>query len=167
MALANDELLQEIRDGFGLFVDRRRGELEPVFTPSNDHDADGVPVRVYRPSPDRACPSSCSSTAAAGRSAASSSTTPSLRQVANAADAIVVSVEYRLAPEHPFPAPLEDCWHALRWTADERARRSAATPSRLAVDGRQRGRQPRGGAAPLRPATPAARRSRCKCSSIR
>jgi acetyl esterase/lipase len=30
---------------------------------------------------------------------------------------IVASVEYRLAPEHPYPAPLEDCYSALTWLA--------------------------------------------------
>jgi acetyl esterase/lipase len=37
------------------------------------------------------------------------------------AGAVVVSVEYRLAPEHPHPAPVEDCYAGLVWTGEHRA----------------------------------------------
>jgi acetyl esterase len=54
---------------------------------------------------------------------------PICRQLAVAADAEVVSVDYRLAPEHPFPGPLEDAFAALGAIAA----RDPATP--LAVMG--------------------------------
>jgi acetyl esterase/lipase len=40
------------------------------------------------------------------------------RRLAAELGAVVAAVEYRLAPQHPFPAPLEDCYAALRWLAD-------------------------------------------------
>jgi acetyl esterase len=41
--------------------------------------------------------------------------------VAGRAGVTVVSVEYRLAPEHPAPIPYEDCWAATRWLVEHAA----------------------------------------------
>ncbi|GLU48846.1 alpha/beta hydrolase [Nocardiopsis ansamitocini] len=48
--------------------------------------------------------------------------------------AVVASVEYRLAPEAPFPAPLEDCYAGLVWLADN-ATELEVDPDRVALHG--------------------------------
>lgn len=57
---------------------------------------------------------------------------------AQALDAVVVSVEYRLAPEHPHPAPVEDVYAGLLWTADHAAE-LGADPERIVVAGASAG----------------------------
>jgi acetyl esterase/lipase len=57
------------------------------------------------------------------------------RELARALGAVVAAVDYRLAPEHPFPTPLHDCHDALTWLAD----RDEVDASRIAIGGSSAG----------------------------
>ena len=43
---------------------------------------------------------------------------PSCRMIANRTDRVVVSVDYRLSPEHKFPVPVQDSYAALQWISE-------------------------------------------------
>ncbi len=57
-----------------------------------------------------------------------------LKQLTIAGECITVSVEYRLAPENHFPAPLEDCYAALKWLVAHTSE-LGVDPSRIAIGG--------------------------------
>jgi len=60
------------------------------------------------------------------------------RELAHCSDAVVISVEYRLAPEHPYPAGLDDCEKITRW-ALANASRFGASPEKVVVAGESAG----------------------------
>ncbi|MFI6503639.1 alpha/beta hydrolase [Nonomuraea typhae] len=60
------------------------------------------------------------------------------RTVCSRADVVVLSVDYRLAPENPFPAAADDCYAAVRWVSRHGAE-IGADPARIAVGGESAG----------------------------
>jgi acetyl esterase/lipase len=104
--------------------------------PAGDPD---VLVRVYSPPPG-ATAKPCVYWIHGGGYIFGSIDTSDLRcvQMAELLDCVVVSVEYRLAPEHPFPAPLEDCYAGLKWAASNAAELGIDT-TRIAVVGQSAG----------------------------
>ncbi|WP_163008443.1 alpha/beta hydrolase, partial [Streptomyces sp. S5] len=93
-------------------------------------------VRIYRPEADAPVPAPCLVWFHGGGMVLGTPEADDARVSAYARDVgcVVVSVAYRLAPEHPHPMPVEDCYRALRWTAG-RARALGIDPHRLAVGG--------------------------------
>jgi acetyl esterase len=132
-APASDETLQEARDGLALLLGAGTADA-PTVAEVRDVDAGGVPARVYRPAPRDVRPVVVFLHGGGWTLGSVDAYDGVARALALAADAVVVSVDYRLAPEHPFPAPLDDCWAALTWVAAH-ARDVGGDPDRLAVAG--------------------------------
>ena len=86
-----------------------------------DHEIPGedgsIPVRVYRPDSNGLLPIMVYYHGGGWVYGCVASHDSVCRAYANACNAVVVSVEYRLAPEHPFPAGLDDCYTAAAWVS--------------------------------------------------
>lgn len=130
-----DEVRTVLARTRGVETDATATEGPPVAVPVTDVTTPGgVPVRVYAPPTDAPLPvvvffhGGCFVIGDLGMH------DPSLRRLAVDTPAVVVSVDYRLAPEHPFPAGPEDCWAATCWAADHAAA-YGGDPARVVVAG--------------------------------
>jgi acetyl esterase len=97
-------------DAPGLF-----GEADPVAS-VEDADADGVPVRVYRPV-DGDVPALLWLHGGGWVLGSLASHDSLCRTLAARSGCAVVAADYRLAPEHPYPAAVEDAWTATLWAS--------------------------------------------------
>jgi acetyl esterase len=105
--------------------------VEDVAIPS---PAGSIAARVYTPSVDKDLPMLVYNHG--GGFVAGDLDTPDalLRALANAANCLIVSVAYRLAPENPYPAAIDDAWVALQWTIAQ-ATELGGHPQRVGVGG--------------------------------
>ncbi len=112
----------------------------PASVTVADRIVDGIPVRLYRPAGDGpfALHVYFHGGAFMFGSALSGHEDGMLAERARAADCVVASVEYRLAPEHRFPAGVDDCYQALRGLV-EAADELGVDPGRVTVGGASSG----------------------------
>jgi acetyl esterase len=101
-------------------------------------DAGGVPVRIFWGTDESPAPVLVYLFGGGWVTGGLDDVEPSCRRVANAARCAVATVGYRLAPEHPFPAALDDCLAATRWLAHN-AEELGLDARRLAIGGASAG----------------------------
>ncbi|MGD0700106.1 MAG: alpha/beta hydrolase [Trebonia sp.] len=113
------------------------GEPEPVHEVASlriPGPGGGLPLRLYRPASQRPLPALLYFFGGGWVLGTIDTADGVGRALANASGALVVVPGYRLAPEHPFPAAVDDCYAALRWVAGH-CGEIGADPARLAVGG--------------------------------
>jgi acetyl esterase len=109
-------------------------ELPSVADGSIPGPAGDIPVRIYRPSDDTALPVVVFFHGGGWVIGDLESHDHMARTIAAKAECVVVAVDYRLAPEHKFPAAADDAWAALEWVATH-AEELGVDAARIAVAG--------------------------------
>jgi acetyl esterase len=131
-----DGTLEEARAGYDAIA--AAGGESPELASVEDGVAKGpageIPIRVYTPKGDGPFPVVVFFHGGGFTIGSLTSHDPVARRIAAESEAVVVSVDYRLAPEHKFPAAVEDAFAALQWVA-ENAASIGGDPTRVAVAG--------------------------------
>lgn len=94
------------------------GDVQAVYevsTTAIDGPGGNIPLRIYRPSAEANLPAVVFFHGGSFYMGDLETHDRVTRALANASGAVVIAVDYRRSPEHPFPAPVNDAWAALRW----------------------------------------------------
>jgi acetyl esterase len=113
------------------------GQPELVASVVDGHipgPAGELPIRIYRPAADRPLPVLVYFFGGGWTLGTIDTSDGVCRALTNAAGCVTVSVGYRLAPEHRFPAAIDDCYATTAWVA-EHAADLGVDPDRIAVGG--------------------------------
>jgi acetyl esterase len=126
----------QVRESYGAMSAAELGQPEvgAVSDRTIPGPAGDIPVRVYRPEGDGPFGGLVFYHGGGWVIGDLDTHDPLCRQLCLQAGVVVVSVDYRLAPEHRYPAPTEDSWAALQWVAANAAELEI-DPDRLAIGG--------------------------------
>jgi acetyl esterase len=109
-------------------------EVAKIEDRTIDSDGAKIPIRIYWPKADGKLPVYLNIHGGGWWMGDGFSMESVTMNLANEAGIIIVSVDYRLAPEHPYPAPLDDCYAALEWLYAN-AESLGGDPNRLGIGG--------------------------------
>jgi acetyl esterase len=126
--------VEELRAQAARLAREQWGEPDEVHS-VEDTDAEGVRIRIYRPVDTDDASMALVYFHGGGWVTGSIDTHDGpARAIARRSGIVVVSVDYRLAPENPFPAPVDDAWTATQWVASHAADLNL-DPDRIGVGG--------------------------------
>jgi len=133
----SEQTPEEARAGFVLLASLAGPPEDAV--PTQDRTVPGpagneIPVRIYRPQSDTPLPVVVYFHGGGFVIGDITTHDATCQRLAAGVPAVVVSVDYRLAPEHPFPAAVDDCEAATQWVSAH-ATELGGDPGRLAVAG--------------------------------
>ena len=115
--------LAEIRENTKLHIALKQPLLQiySVDHRSINGPSSNLPIRIYRPSEENNLPALVFFHGGGWVLNFLDIYEPALRKIAKNGNFVIIAVEYQKAPEHSYPAPLDDCYATLKWVIENAA----------------------------------------------
>ena len=115
--------LAEIRENTKLHIALKQPltQIYSVEHRSINGPSSNLPIRIYRPSEENNLPALVFFHGGGWVLNFLDIYEPALRKIAKNGNFVIIAVEYQKAPEHPYPAPLDDCYATLKWVIENAA----------------------------------------------